>query len=67
MINEPIAEDIHPYGRGHLYATAMKLELPIIHQEEGSLLLWFVATAVVLGLVAAVIFMSCKSSKERWR
>ena len=58
VINEPIAEDIHPYGRGHLYATALKLDLPTIHQEEGSLFMWLIATAVILGLVFAVIFMS---------
>ena len=60
LITEPIAEDIHPYGRGHLYATAFHWELPKIHRDEGSLFLWFLATAVVLGLVFSVIFMSCK-------
>ena len=58
VITEPIAEDIHPYGRGHLYATALKLEMPKIHREEGSLFMWLIATAVVLGLVGSVIFMS---------
>ncbi|WAR17084.1 hypothetical protein MAR_031752, partial [Mya arenaria] len=48
-IRAPIREDIHPYGRGHLYRSVMEDNLPKIHHGEGRFLMWFVATVIIAG------------------
>lgn len=56
----PIQEDIHPYGRGHLYRTALDKDRPQIHKDEEKLLMWVVATILILGIAVSVIVMSRK-------
>ena len=62
VINDPIKEDIHPFGRGHLYASAFDGERPKIHHDEGKYLMWILASLLIVGIAGSVILMSSKSN-----
>ena len=59
-----VQEDVHPFGRGHLYRTALEKDSPHIHKNEGKVIIWVVATFLCVGIAAGVIFMSRKFSFE---
>ena len=60
VINDPIKEDIHPFGRGHLYASAFDGVQPQIRHAEGKYLMWVLASLFIIGIAGSVILMSCE-------
>jgi len=56
VIREPIREDSHPYGRGHLYSAVA--DGPRFHRGAESFIMWFMATLVLAGIAVSVIIMS---------
>ncbi|KAH3711274.1 uncharacterized protein LOC127857869 [Dreissena polymorpha] len=58
FIAEPIKEDSHPFGRGHLYKSVLDYDQPKIHRGEESVLMWVLAILLILGIAVGVIIMS---------
>ncbi|KAL4217911.1 hypothetical protein ACF0H5_022650 [Mactra antiquata] len=65
VLTEPIKEDLHPYGRGHLYRSTIYGEYrtkPFRNDEM--LLMWAVAALLILGIACGIIVMSVMYQKR---
>ena len=56
VIREPIREDSHPFGRGHLYSAVA--DGPRLQRGAERFIMWFMATLVLAGIAVSVIIMS---------
>ncbi|XP_060565224.1 uncharacterized protein LOC132724389 [Ruditapes philippinarum] len=59
VIQEHLRNDVHPFGRTSFYRRSIGAsEQTSIHQDDGTLFMWALATIIILAVAVGVIAMS---------